>query len=119
MVMQTAATTSSTREPFVMNWIGDSWKKYSVFLYFAEIQDILSNELREFNISARGVLMTGGYNPRLLQSDARGYYDSSVNQYSFSLVATSRSTLPPLLNAVDVYIKAPLSSLLTDGEDGN
>lgn len=61
--------------------------------------------------------MDKGYIPSR-QSSIKVYIDWSVTDYSISLVATSNSTLPPLLNAIELYkLIIPLQAL-TDGGDG-
>ncbi|KAJ1692586.1 hypothetical protein LUZ63_009284 [Rhynchospora breviuscula] len=113
--MQTAATTLSTQQPLVMNWTGDRTSKYYYLLHFAEIQATSTTNRREFNISARGFLMEKGYIP-VQRSGYMGIWDSSVVDYSIALEATSNATLPPLMNAIELYKLVPVGVTTNDSD---
>jgi Malectin-like domain len=117
-VMQTAAITSSIPEPLFINMTAGTKYSTHYVLHFAEIQNMSSTDRREFNISVRGYLMEKGYIPLPQKYSMEVYIDGSCIDYSVSLDATSNSTLPPLLNAIELYkIILPLQ-VPTDGADG-
>ncbi|GJM90217.1 hypothetical protein PR202_ga06475 [Eleusine coracana subsp. coracana] len=66
--------------------------RYFFVLYFAELQNVPSNALRQFDIIG-------------------------LPRYSISLVATKSATLPPILNAMEVYLTKPISDIATDPGD--
>ncbi|XP_058759173.1 putative leucine-rich repeat receptor-like protein kinase At2g19210 [Vicia villosa] len=77
--------------------------RYYVYLYFTEIQKLEANQIREFNIFVNGKLLNNDpVNPLYLQNL---YYVSiiSVNMLELWFNKTSRSTLPPLFNAIEIY----------------
>ncbi|KAK7261755.1 hypothetical protein RIF29_28074 [Crotalaria pallida] len=77
---------------------------YYVYLYFAEIQKLEANQVREFNIFVNGgILNNDPINPLYLQSK---YYISAISEPNSELWInkTSRSSLPPLINAIEVYM---------------
>ncbi|XP_050884242.1 putative leucine-rich repeat receptor-like protein kinase At2g19210 isoform X2 [Lathyrus oleraceus] len=78
--------------------------RYYVYLYFAEIQKLKENQIREFNIFVNGKLLNNDpVNPLYLQSM---YYVSVISENKLELWfnKTSRSTLPPLFNAIEIYM---------------
>ncbi|XP_074580866.1 putative LRR receptor-like serine/threonine-protein kinase At1g05700 [Curcuma longa] len=76
--------------------------KFFANLHFAELEN---NRSRQFNISMNGELWYGPYQPPYLMSGAIYSVFPMEDQarYNFSLTATSNSSLPPLINAVEVY----------------
>ncbi|KAJ4749623.1 Leucine-rich repeat protein kinase family protein [Rhynchospora pubera] len=58
------------------------------------------------------------YSPSYLRADEIfGKYGLQLPYYNVSLVATGNSTLPPLLNAFELFIVLPVANLPTDGGD--
>ncbi|KAM3699598.1 hypothetical protein ACJW31_05G037500 [Castanea mollissima] len=92
-----------------------------IYLHFAELDKLQENESREFNINLNG-------NPWLKDSVVPNYL-SSTTKYStepvrgpklkFSINKTETSTLPPILNAMEVYIVKDFLQAPTDQEDVN
>ncbi|XP_078149478.1 putative LRR receptor-like serine/threonine-protein kinase At1g05700 [Carex rostrata] len=107
IVKQTAATTNTTEEPLNLNWITDEISnKYYLIFHFYEIQTSLTGP-REFDILING---DKPFNkPTILQTwNSSTMLLSSFTNYNVSLVATSNSTLPPLLNGYELYKIAPV-----------
>ncbi|WJX49027.1 hypothetical protein P8452_35515 [Trifolium repens] len=78
--------------------------RYYVYMYFAEIQKLEANQIREFNIFVNGKLLNNDpLIPLYLQSM---YYISVIDENKLELWfnKTSRSTLPPLFNAIEIYM---------------
>jgi len=86
-------------------------------MFFAEIQKLEANQIREFNIFVNGsILNIDPINPVYLQS---GYNIAiSENSLELSINKTSRSTLPPLLNAIEIYMARNFSQSETNQKDG-
>lgn len=53
-----------------------------------------------------------------LLSGSAAYTTTTLNKYNVSLEATSRSTLPPLLNALELYTIMPITGIPTRSGDG-
>jgi len=87
------------------------------YMFFAEIQKLEANQIREFNIFVNGsILNIDPINPVYLQS---GYNIAiSENSLELSINKTSRSTLPPLLNAIEIYMARNFSQSETNQKDG-
>ncbi|KAK2425223.1 putative LRR receptor serine/threonine-protein kinase [Trifolium repens] len=78
--------------------------RYYVYMFFAEIQKLEANQIREFNIFVNGKLLNNDpLIPLYLQSM---YYISVIDENKLELWfnKTSRSTLPPLFNAIEIFM---------------
>jgi Malectin-like domain len=118
-VMQTAATTSSTKQPLDLLWTWDNKSTmFYVILHASEIQNIPSTALRVFDILADGWLLFNSTSPPKLKSRWYSYTDTNGYEYNVSLKATSNSTLPPLLNAIELYTVTPAFGIPTNDGDG-
>ena len=98
----------------------NSGEKLYVFLYFAELQRLRSNETREFSVLADGQLWYGWYRPTYMTSGM--LYTSrpgTATSANYSFIATGNSTLPPMINAREVYGLRVRESLPTDDGDGS
>jgi hypothetical protein len=73
---------------------------YLLLLYFAELQRLPSNALRQFDILVDSATWNGS------------------QQYTVSLVATRGATLPPILNAFEIYTVQPANEIATNDADG-
>ncbi|RWW25196.1 hypothetical protein GW17_00010474 [Ensete ventricosum] len=98
---------------------GDLNEFYAV-MYFAELQQ---NASRHFSVFLNGALLNDAkpLTPDFLTSDAIYSINPSAGygELNISLVATESSTLPPLLNAVEVFSTMRNTNVATDGGDGN
>jgi senescence-induced receptor-like serine/threonine-protein kinase len=91
--------------------------RYHVYMYFAEIQKLQENQIREFNIFVNGKLLSSEVNPLYLQNL---YYSRAISETKLELWLnkTSRSTLPPLFNAVEIYMSKDFLQSETYQTDG-
>ncbi|CDY56102.1 BnaC02g44350D [Brassica napus] len=93
--LKTAATPTNTSEPLTIDWSSDNPEdQYYLYTHFAEIQELQANETREFNMFWNG-----------------------EKYYGPLLIKTNRSTLPPLLNAIEVYKVIQFPQPETDEND--
>ncbi|VAH09517.1 unnamed protein product [Triticum turgidum subsp. durum] len=87
-------------------------------LYFAELQILAGNAVREFN-----TIVDGGpnlpYRPEYLVGDA--LYNAEphkcLSQYNITLIATKNSTLPPIINAFEYFSVISTANVGTDPQD--
>lgn len=121
-VMKTAAVPKNASEPWLLWWTLDEITAQSyVYMHFAEIQNLTTSEIREFNITYNGGLRWYSYfrppifsistvfNPRAVSS--------SNGIFNFTFAMTDNSTLPPLLNALEIYTVVDLLQLETNKDD--
>jgi hypothetical protein len=95
--------------------------KLQLFLpifHFAEINS--SNPNRRFDIYINNVLMFSDFSPSLFQVESKYYSGQFMHDAytSISLNKTASSSVPPLINAFEVYSLVPLENLTTDLDDG-
>jgi Malectin-like domain len=119
LIMQTAATSSSTKDPLLKYWNSNNASTmFYVILHFSEIQN--ASRSRAFYIYSNGYLLFDEpFHLPWLTWQWASYVTSGFTRHNFTLVATSNSTLPPLLNGFELYKVAPVVGIPTYSGDGN
>lgn len=121
-VLKSAATPKNASGPLHINWVPmPSNAKVYLYMHFAEIQTLEANEMREFDVILNGNITHSGFSPprlelRTLYTDTPVICDSGG--CNLQLVKTSKSTLPPLINAIEAYNIIEFSQLETNLSDG-
>ncbi|XP_038898019.1 LRR receptor-like serine/threonine-protein kinase IOS1 isoform X2 [Benincasa hispida] len=123
IVMSTAATPTNSSSPLEFKWNPDEvTSQYYAYMSFAEIVKLQANQTRVFNVNLNGQHLFGPLSPIYLSTKTfyseTALYDAN-GQYEISLVSTENSTLPPLINAFEVYKVINISDLRTDTADVN
>ncbi|XP_070662983.1 probable LRR receptor-like serine/threonine-protein kinase At4g29180 isoform X2 [Malus domestica] len=120
-VIRTAATPQNASEPLDLYWnTTDMNAQFYVFMYFAEVEKLGKNQSRKFNISLNGSPLFGPFTPRYLQADVISNSRVLVGKdHEISLHKTEDSSLPPILNAVEVFQVMQLVESPTYGEDAD
>ncbi|TQD81166.1 hypothetical protein C1H46_033276 [Malus baccata] len=120
-VIRTAATPQNASEPLDLYWnTTDMNAQFYVFMYFAEVEKLGKNQSRKFNISWNGSPLFGPFTPRYLQADVISNSRVLVGKdHEISLHKTEESSLPPILNAVEVFQVMQLVESPTNGEDAD
>ncbi|KAL5203400.1 hypothetical protein ABZP36_014352 [Zizania latifolia] len=124
-VMQTAVTPRNASENIEFSWDAeplpnDPTPAYVAILHFSELQLLPANASRQLYINLNGKLWYPKvFTPDYLYSDAifsvdphRGY-----SEYNMSINATANSTLPPAINAVEVFSVISTATVGTDSQD--
>ena len=105
VVMSTAFAPTNTSAPLQFSWhTDDVIAEYYVFMRFAEIQ-VLKNEIRSLNVAINGnPTRISNYEPEYLATFTV-YTMTPVNggTIELELEKTEQSTLPPILNAIEIY----------------
>lgn len=119
-VIRTAATPRNENDSLEFSWIPSNPNlKFYVFLYFAEVVKLKKTQLRKFNISWNGSPLTKSLVPSYLYATTVFNLKSLVaNEHRISIQKTEDSTLPPILNAVEIYVLRQVEALPTFEEDG-
>ncbi|KAF3450657.1 hypothetical protein FNV43_RR06746 [Rhamnella rubrinervis] len=122
LVMRTAATPFNASGPLEINLgtVSDDYAStpYYAYMHFAELQQLRTNESRAFNITFNGKMWYPSMVPQYLRSDT--VYSTTAltgSSLSFSLVPLHNSTLPPILNAIEIYTLLEFSLTETDQDD--
>ncbi|KAJ1689483.1 hypothetical protein LUZ63_013638 [Rhynchospora breviuscula] len=122
IVMQTAAATLSVQQSLELSWPPANNNKSTVFLvilHIGEVQDISSDDLRQFDIFWNGIAYASYTSvvPYKLYPGWFSYRSTDHDEHNVSLRATSNSTLPPLLNAFELYVITPTTGIPTYSGD--
>ncbi|KAJ7963123.1 Serine/threonine protein kinase [Quillaja saponaria] len=119
VVLSTAATPLDAAASFDLSWNPDNaGSQYYVYMHFAELQKLPSNESRAFNIYLNGKKWYGPLVPDYLSTTTISSQSAlSGGRYQFSLYMIENSTLPPIINAIEIYIVKDLLQSETDQGD--
>ena len=117
-----AATPTNASAPLTIEWSSaNPDAQYHLYAHFAELQDLEANETREFSMVWNGQHYYGPLVPlklNLLTIFNKSPRTCNGGKCSVQLIRTNRSTLPPLLNAFEVFTVIQLSQSETDENDG-
>ncbi|CAD5179455.1 unnamed protein product [Musa acuminata subsp. malaccensis] len=96
--------------------------EYYAVLYFSELKPLLQNESRQFFVYLGGTLLNDAkpFTPDYLSSSAVYSTNptSAPTHYNISLVSTSDSTFPPILNAGEVFSTMQNTIVPSDSRNG-
>ncbi|XLR43007.1 hypothetical protein HN51_027043 [Arachis hypogaea] len=119
-VMRTAATPRNARDSLDFYFQFDYVAQIHVVrFYFAEVQKLSANEIRSFNISVNGNYWKGPIVPTYNQTvfyNFQSTYFERVSEYRFSLLPTEFSTLPPITNAIEIFLIKDFSQPQTQND---
>ncbi|KAG6737928.1 hypothetical protein POTOM_059460 [Populus tomentosa] len=89
---------------YTLEYLENFTPEFLVFFHFAEIEQIAPGERRKFTITLHG-LEYGPFTLEYLKPLTKGPYKLQVpeDQVRFSIDATLRSDLPPILNAFEIF----------------
>uniref|UniRef100_A0A0E0QQ79 Protein kinase domain-containing protein n=1 Tax=Oryza rufipogon TaxID=4529 RepID=A0A0E0QQ79_ORYRU len=91
-------------------------RNHLVILHFADFQN---NKSREFTVSIDSGVQSGPFSPPYLKvlSITTDWSRDTEGKYNFTLTATSTSSLPPILNAYEVYGRIIHDNPMTFSQD--
>jgi hypothetical protein len=119
--MSTAATPVNGSAPLQLYWNANNVNdQYYLYLHFNEVEKLAANETRAFNITVNGDFLYGLEIP--IYQKASTIFSKTpltgATSYELSLTKTQNSTLPPILNAIEVYKLKDFSQSETQQNDG-
>lgn len=122
-VAKTACVPANASQPLIFDWtLDNNISKSYVYMHFAEIQTLKDGEIREFNITYNGGQnMYSYFRPDKLEISTLFLItplSSPDGNFSFSFTKTGNSTLPPLINGLEIYKSLDLLELETDQDEG-
>ncbi|CAN8315202.1 unnamed protein product [Cochlearia groenlandica] len=109
---------NASRPLYFYMFTDDDSDKVNVYFHFAEIQTLGANEIREFDIFLDGNIVQRAYSPKKLLSET--IYNLSPQKCGLcylNLIRTPRSTLPPLVNAIETFKVLDFPYVETDFND--
>jgi hypothetical protein len=117
-----AATPSNASAPLTISWPPDNpGDQYYLYSHFSEIQDLQTNDTREFDILWDGAVVEEGFiPPKLGVTTIHNLSPVTCKGENciYQLIKTSRSTLPSLLNALEIYTVIQFPRSETNENDG-
>lgn len=120
VVMSTAATPKKETDSFTNIWLpedDDEKAQYYIYLHFAEIEKLQSNQSRQFNLTLDGKNFAG-YAPVYCEPETfSNTQPLTRREINVSIIMAWNSTLPPILNAFEIYMVRDLSGSETNQED--
>ncbi|XP_062087600.1 putative leucine-rich repeat receptor-like protein kinase At2g19210 [Humulus lupulus] len=125
-VMNTAYTRDrNSTDDIIIEWDISSrpTERYFLYFHFAELEQLDETETREFNIYVNNNLWYKNEVPKYLvqntiQSTINGTeVEGGVPKLRILFRKTEKSTLPPLINAIEVYVQKELSLKETNQMD--
>ncbi|KAL4355720.1 hypothetical protein AHAS_Ahas09G0014900 [Arachis hypogaea] len=120
IVMSTAATPINSNASLDFTWDADTvTDSFHICMHFNEIQKLKANEARLFNITLNGKLFYGPFAPIYRKTDTlctTSPFDGFTT-YQLSILRTEFSTLPPIINGIEIYSVRNLSHLETEKDD--
>ncbi|KAL0562306.1 hypothetical protein IC582_002758 [Cucumis melo] len=121
IVMQSAATPKNGRKYLSYSWNSSKESdQFYVFMHFAELEKLQSNQIREFNITYNGEYWDGPIVPDYLSTTTIYNTKPSVMsslRHQLSFFPIENSTLPPIINGLEIYLVMEISELETNNGD--
>ncbi|KAM3699578.1 hypothetical protein ACB098_05G035800 [Castanea mollissima] len=120
IVMGTAVTPTNVTAPLDMYWDSESaTSEYYIYMHFAEVEQLKPNQSRSMNITLNGNYWWSISSPLYLYTTTVCSQSAlKISQtYNFKLFKTEDSTLPPIINAVEIYSVRNLSQPGTNKQD--
>lgn len=122
-VMRSANTPLNASEPLQFYWeTKNSSDQYYVYIHFAELVPLKANQSREFNLYLNNKLWyeDGPIIPRYLVTNTiySNLPASGSLKYDVSINKTATSTLPPIINALEIFKVKQFPHMETDETDG-
>ncbi|EOA15759.1 hypothetical protein CARUB_v10006837mg [Capsella rubella] len=120
-VIKTAASPKSDDDPLELVWTtDDSNAQFYAYLYFAELETLGKNETRKIKILWNGSpVFEAPFVPSskysMTFSNPKAFTGS--NDHLISLQKAPDSTLPPILNAIEIFTAQPLDEFYTTIQD--
>ncbi|CAA7044490.1 unnamed protein product [Microthlaspi erraticum] len=94
--------------------------KFYLFMHYAELKALQANETREFSVTMNGNVTLESYSPKFLRMQtvfSKAPKQCDGGKCLLQLVKTSKSTLPPLINANEVFTVIDFSQFETNGDE--
>ncbi|KAL1210667.1 putative LRR receptor-like serine/threonine-protein kinase [Cardamine amara subsp. amara] len=118
-VIKTAASPKSDDEPLELSWTSDDPNtRFYAYLYFAELEHLKRNESRKIKIFWNGSPVSEAFIPSseysMTVSNSRAF---TGKDHWISVQKTADSTLPPILNAIEIFTAQSLDEFSTTIED--
>ena len=119
--MNTAASPLNATEALRFNMTAaDATTGYYIHVHFAELHVLGVNDSRSFDFKVNGQFWHTDITPKYLSTTTMISSRAIAGEltYNFELKRTQNSTLPPILNAIEIYVLVDASWRETEEDDG-
>ncbi|KAK1425422.1 hypothetical protein QVD17_20774 [Tagetes erecta] len=117
-VMSNALKLTNTTQGYMYSWKAtDVTQEYFIYIYFAEIETLQINQTREFDIYINDVYWDGPISPIDHTTSTYFIIANNASSYELTLYKTQNSTLPPMVNAIELYNAVHLEQRQTEDQD--
>uniref|UniRef100_A0ACD5YEQ5 Uncharacterized protein n=1 Tax=Avena sativa TaxID=4498 RepID=A0ACD5YEQ5_AVESA len=124
VVMQTAIMPLNASRNLEISWEPvpqprDPSPGHFIIMHFSEVQILPSGIMRQLYVSINGVKVSKDVTLSYLGAGVvyNGDHPYRDSYYNISINATINSTLPPLMNAIELFFAMPTTNLATDSRD--
>ena len=119
--MSTASTPINVSAPLELSWdTENATSEYYIYMHFSEVVKLKADQSRSLNITINGKHAYGPFTPEYLQTIT--VYTPSIlemaQKHDILISKIENSTLPPIVNAIEIYSVIDLSQSGTDKQDG-
>ncbi|MED6186518.1 hypothetical protein PIB30_067415 [Stylosanthes scabra] len=124
-VMRTAATPRNATDSLDFYFYLDNSvaQIYAFKFCFAEVRKLAEKERRSFNISVNGNYWEGPILPSYNQTASYSFFTSDlqprISDYRFSIYPTEFSTLPPIINSLEIFLVKDFSQPQTENNQAD
>eukprot|EP00261_Vitis_vinifera_P023137 XP_010654895.1 PREDICTED: putative leucine-rich repeat receptor-like protein kinase At2g19210 [Vitis vinifera] len=95
----------------------DSSEEFYMYFHFAEFEEV-QDKIRQFTILLNDITIFDSIEPQYMVSETHSTKNSlSGRQLNFSLAKTNQSTLPPIMNALEIYMIKEFLQSPTEQQD--
>ncbi|KAK1354976.1 putative leucine-rich repeat receptor-like protein kinase [Heracleum sosnowskyi] len=120
-VMTTAIAPDNSSNPLRLPWTPlNASDQFLIFLYFSEVQTLQRNQTREFDIYLDGKLWSSRPVTPFNRTTVTAYSDvleKPASRHEIVLQKTKKSTLPPIINAIELFTVKKFLQSQTDDQD--
>nr|GEX21783.1 leucine-rich repeat transmembrane protein kinase protein [Tanacetum cinerariifolium] len=116
-VMSNAVTPTNSTSTLTMSWAGDATDEFIIYIHLAEVEIIESNQKREFNIYLNGNDLFGSFSPSTNITTLTSQLSPGSSYNTLEIIKTTSSTLPPILNAIEIYSVKQFQQYQTQDQD--
>ncbi|XP_072993790.1 putative leucine-rich repeat receptor-like serine/threonine-protein kinase At2g19230 [Typha latifolia] len=99
--------------------IGDDRPVYYIYMHFAELETLQKPTIRSFDVYVNDELKISNFKPDYLLASHVSLTSNldTATEYNFNITQAAASTLPPILNAAEIYISMHLINVATYRRD--
>ncbi|GJY21400.1 leucine-rich repeat transmembrane protein kinase protein [Tanacetum coccineum] len=116
-VMRNAVTPENSTNSLTVTWHSDDDDELLIYIHLAEVEILESNQKREFNIYLNGNDLFGSFSPSTNITTLTSQTSTGLLHNTLKIIKTTSSTLPPILNAIEIYIVMQFQQYQTDDQD--